>query len=270
MRRCAIKMFQPFSEFYPTVFADINKALHALCEGILPILDRQLIGIILHGSLASGDFHPNRSDLDVVVVTAGELNQNTFNALKKMHTSLTASSMKWTKKMEVSYIPKEALQKYDPAQSIHPALRVDGSFELDGHGRDWIIQRYLIRTYGIALFGPSPAELIDPVEPEEVRQAVRDTLADWWAPMLKDPARIHDAEYQAYAVLTMCRALYTLQHGMVASKPVSARWAIAYFDEKWSPVIKAALAWENGQSFDQLDQVLSFIRHTLVQAKVLE
>jgi hypothetical protein len=43
--------------------------------------------------------------------------------------------------------------------------------------------------------------------------------------MLEEPKRLHSSEYQAYAIVTMCRVLYTLEHGTIVSKPVSARWA---------------------------------------------
>jgi hypothetical protein len=42
------------------------------------------------------------------------------------------------------------------------------------------------------------------------------------------------SEYQAYAILTMCRALYTLQHGTVVSKSVAARWAQEVLGERWA------------------------------------
>ena len=69
--------------------------------------------------------------------------------------------------------------------------------------------------------------MIDPVSSDEIRQGVRGVLRGWWTSLLNDPTWMRDGEYQAYAVLTMCRALYTLHHGAIASKPVSARWALA-------------------------------------------
>jgi len=43
--------------------------------------------------------------------------------------------------------------------------------------------------------------------------------------MLHDPTRLHTGEYRAYAILTRCRMLYTLEHGAIVSKPTAARWA---------------------------------------------
>jgi hypothetical protein len=165
--------------------------------------------------------------------------------------------------MEGSYIPQPMLRRYDPAHADHPALRVDGSFDVDHHSSDWIIQRHVIRERGIALAGPDPRTLIDPVSPDDLREAARGILREWWSPMLDDPSRLRDSEYQAYAVLTMCRALYTIRHGAVVSKTDAARWVQSALGESWSALIEQALAWQRGETWDRLDDVLALIRYTL-------
>ena len=61
--------------------------------------------------------------------------------------------------------------------------------------------------------------------------------------MLEDPTwlRKHGSEYHAFAILTMCRALYTLENGTVVSKPVAARWVQSKLGEPWSQVIEQSL-----------------------------
>jgi hypothetical protein len=87
--------------------------------------------------------------------------------------------------------------------------------------------------------------------------------------MLDDPARLQEREYQAYAVLTMCRALYTLQHGAVVSKPVAARWAQGLLGPQWAELIDEALAWPRGPQSDRLPETVTLIRHTLDLAEQL-
>ncbi|MHB9146283.1 MAG: aminoglycoside adenylyltransferase domain-containing protein [Symbiobacteriia bacterium] len=77
-----------------------------------------------------------------------------------------------------------------------------------------------------------------------------------------DHSRLQASEYQAYAVLTMCRALYTLRLGTVAAKPVAARWAQDTFG-RWRALIGRALAWRHGEPLDLLTETLGFIRFTL-------
>jgi hypothetical protein len=50
--------------------------------------------------------------------------------------------------------------------------------------------------------------------------------------------------YRSYDVLTMCRMRYTLQYGVIVSKAMTARWAQAALDARWTPLIEAAPACE--------------------------
>ena len=104
--------------------------------------------------------------------------------------------------------------------------------------------------------------MIDPVQPDDLRRAVLGFLREWWSPMLNDPARLRSGEYQAYAVLTMCRALYTLQRSEVVSKPAAARWAQETLGERWAALIAWALAWHHDAASDKLNETLDLIRYT--------
>jgi hypothetical protein len=207
----------------------------------------------------------NRSDIDFVVTTTGELPQDVITALDAMHTRLMSSGLKWAKKLEGSYIPQDALRRYDPAGPPYPTLN-EGHFYMAPHGSDWIIQRHIVREHGVTLAGPPPKTVIDPVQPDDLRRAVRGVLTEWWAPMLDNPDWLRSDEYQAFAVLTMCRALHALEHGDIASKPVAARWFQQTHGGPWTDLIERSLAWPNGAPGDQLDQTLAFMRYVLERA----
>jgi hypothetical protein len=96
-------------------------------------------------------------------------------------------------------------------------------------------------------------------------------MREWWAPMLHSPdPRLHGSEYQAYAILTLCRALYTLEYGAVVSKSAAARWAQETIDERWRPLIELALAWPDEAQLDHLSEILDFIRYTLERGQQYE
>ncbi len=250
---------------FPTPYAGLNALLADLLAAVRAVLGGQFVGLYLHGSLAGGDYDPARSDVDFVVATQGRLDAAQCAALSALHTRLAEDSP-WARHMEGSYIPLAALRRHDPADTDYPALRVDGTFAVNGHGADWIIQRHVLRERGVTLAGPPPEMLVDPVPPAELRRAALATLEEWWAPQLADPHRLLDAEYQAYAVLTMARALYTLAHGQVASKPAAARWAQSYWGEPYAALVARALAWRPGGAMDDLPAALELIRATLARA----
>jgi len=256
---------------HPTPYPDVNAVLDALLSGVQTVLGDHFIGMYLYGSLASGDFDPQRSaDIDFVVVTADELPDEMLPALAAMHARIAASGLKWATRLEGDYIPQPALRRYDPTHARYPHFGMDEHFDVEQHDSNGVIQRYTIREHAVVVAGPAPQTLIDPIQPNDLRRAALAILHEWWSPQLHDPARLHSSEYQAYAILTMCRALYTLQHGIVVSKPVAARWAQEALGEPWAALIERALAWQHGAPLDSLSETLDFIRYTLELSQQFE
>ena len=251
----------------PTPYSDVNAILQVLLSSVQTILGNHFIGLYLYGSLASGDFDPQRSDIDFVVVTAAEIPDELLPALKAMHERIAANGSKWAAELEGSYISRPALRRYDPTQARHPHLERGGSLSVEQHDSDWIIQCHILREHGVVLAGPAPHTLIDPVLPNELRQAVLGILREWWATMLHDASSLRHLGYRAYAILTMCRALYTLEHGVIVSKSVAARWAQAALGERWAALIAWALAWPPDAQWDNLNETLDFIRYTLERSQ---
>jgi hypothetical protein len=125
-----------------------------------------------------------------------------------------------------------------------------------------VILRHILRERGLVLAGPPPHTLIDPISPDDLRRAVVDLFHNWWAPVLDDPARLYPPAYQTYAVLTMCRILYTLHYGAVVPKSVAARWAQVELGDRWAALIDRALGWRRGAPSDDLPRTLDLIRCT--------
>jgi len=250
----------------PTLYPEINDVLCLLLSKVKVVLREDLVGLYLYGSLASGDFDPETSDVDFLVVTLGEVTDSQVLQLEAMHGEIMSSGLKWAAKLEGSYLSVPALRKYNPNDIPRPCHN-EGKFYLWCHARDWVIQRHILREHCVAVTGPNLKCLIDPVQPYELRQAVVGILEEWWAPMLKDPTRITGSDYQAYAVLTMCRALHALDSGKIVSKPAAARWLIQTAGSQWGELVEEALAWKPGICLSQIDRVIELIRFTLKHAQ---
>ncbi len=259
---------------HPAPDPAVNALLHLLLASVQTILGNHFIGMYLYGSLAGGDFDQS-SDIDFVVVTDDEIGDNLFSALQAMHARIAASDSRWARELEGSYIPQRALRRYDPVHARHPHLdRGGGDLLIEQHDSDWVIQRHILRERGVALSGPAPHTLIDPVTPNDLRRAVLAILRGWWAPMLDDPAPLRSRGYQSYAVLTMCRMLYTLQYGAVVSKPVAARWAQPILGGRWAPLIERALAGRHTPrstaESDDLNGTKDLIRYALERGQLYQ
>jgi hypothetical protein len=107
------------------------------------------VGLYFYGSLASGDFNPDNSDIDFIVVTDTYLPDEMVRDLEALHVGLWNSGLKWATKLEGAYVPLHSLRRYDPDSAPCPTIN-EGRFYLDKQGSDWIIQRYILREYGAA------------------------------------------------------------------------------------------------------------------------
>jgi hypothetical protein len=133
------------------------------------------------------------------------------------------------------------------------------------HDESWMVQRHVLRERGITLAGPAPQTFIDPVSRRDLREAMGAILNGWAAQILRDPVRIGRRGGQTYAVLSICRILYTLQHGNVVSKRVAARWAQGALIDRWTPLIEGTWAGRRNPELEarpeEVSETLAFIRY---------
>lgn len=201
-----------------------------------------------------------------MVVTEGELSDAEVAALGAMHARLAASGG-LAASLEGSYIPRDALRRWDPAAARHPHLSHEAPFQVAKHGPDWVIQRFVLREHGVVVAGPPPREWIDPVTPAMLREAVGGVLREFWAGYGSSDEFLRPRAYQVFAVQTMCRALHTLARGGIASKPAAARWALDALPVRFRPTIERALAFPDGEQSDDVEGARALIRCALERAR---
>lgn len=228
----------------PTPHPPVNVLIRHLQAAIHGVLGPRLIGLYLDGSLALGDFDAD-SDIDFVAVLTEDVagDSGSFNKLRKMHDAIARLDTPWAIQVEGSYLSAQALRRHDPMLAQHPNIeRGQGErLKMVAHGASWDVHRWVLRKCGIVLSGPPPQELIDPVDPEHLRDAMRD-LRIWLQQLLDTPSQIASRGYQSYVVLTICRMRYTQAHSVIVTKPAAARWAQDSLGEPWAGLIERAWA----------------------------
>jgi predicted nucleotidyltransferase len=252
-----------------TPYKEIDGVLETLLSKIKIALREKLVGFYLYGSLAAGDFDYLSSDIDFVAVTANELDDEVIAKLRQIHEEIYNQPGRWNKELEGAYISVEALRRYDP-NSQQPFVNGDETLRLTKLGPDWIINRHILREKGLALYGPPASNFIDPIAKEEIIHAVKDELRLSWKPTLSNQEKMKTRLYQAFSILTMCRALYALKWGEVVSKIQAARWAKKTLEPKWARLIDWALIHRHDPTVDKksLPQALSFTHWVVGRGRV--
>jgi predicted nucleotidyltransferase len=223
-----------------TLLAGLDSVLEELVAGAVEVLEDDLCGVYMLGSLALGDFDVH-SDVDFLVVTHEPLSRSQEAGLREMHARLPEQEPEWSRHLEGSYVDRRALRSLDPEH--RPWLYVDnGSRAMEWSAHDnTAVMRWTLRERGVVLIGPVPTDLVDPVAADDLRREVNAALDSfppdpvWWAEGLDN------AWAQPYVVATICRMLFTLDSGEVASKRVALEWAAGALDAEWAPLIHQAL-----------------------------
>jgi hypothetical protein len=258
----------PTRPAWPTPWSEVNRTVERLLHEVGDALTDELVGLYLHGSLALGDFFPPSSDIDFLVATARPLPEPALQRLGALHAALKADGG-WTARLEGLYLPPEALRRHDPAGGRQPTVGSDWDFGLGLAGPTWVLDRWVAREHGLVVAGPDPRDLIDPIGADELRAAVVASMVGYWTERARDPAWLRPRCYQAFAVLTMCRDLYCLEHGELVSKPVAAAWAGASLEPPWPAMVGRALAWRSDQRPDHqhLPETLRFVANAVQLAR---
>jgi Domain of unknown function (DUF4111) len=251
---------------WPTPWPEVNRVVEGLRDALGGVLGDELAGLYLSGSLALGGFDPPSSDIDVLVATSAVPEEAALGRLAALHATLTAAGG-WTARLEVVYLPVTALRRYDPSdQTSYPIAGSGRALALGRQGPSWVLDRWIAREHGLVVAGPQTSTLIDPIGPQALQAAARQLLVGFWAEQLQGPAPawLRPRSDQAFAVLSMCRAVYCLEHGEVVSKPAAAAWARQRLDSPWPELVDQALGWRGDERAD--DESLGATLHLIADA----
>lgn len=250
-----------------TPYPDINEILLNICEGIKKILEKDLIGIYLFGSLSYGDFNSDSSDIDIVVILNKQLDKKNLEQIKLLHTNIGEQYPIWRDRLECSYTPIEMLKNILPPKEPRPYFGGGIFYDEAPYGNEWIINNYLIYQSGIPLVGQDFKKLINPIDIFEVQKACIRDLFQEWEPKIADFEWLDNSHYQSCLVLNLCRILYTVMEKSAGTKKVSAEWVKNKFGLPWSTLIANAQSWKYGKEMFSRNETIDFIKFTIDKIK---
>ena len=205
------------------------------------ILQDNLVGIYVHGSIAFGCFNPLRSDIDFIVVVqkAPEL------AVKKklIEVLLPLNEKAPEKGLEMSVVCGEVCRNFvypTPFELHFSNMHVKACEEnleayctnMNGTDEDLAAHFTVVREVGYPLCGKPVKEVFGEVDKRYYLESIKEDL---------EYARERAAENPVYAVLNHCRVLAYISEGKVLSKEQGGRWGIEHVPQQYQLVIREAL-----------------------------
>ncbi len=221
-----------------TVHPAVNDIIALLLTRMQRICGEKLLGCYLYGSLVTGDFDTEHSDIDLVAVLSSEVDNAEYAALLQMHRDFAEQHTRWDNRIEVAYLSQQALRTFRTQTSTIAVISPGEPFHVKEAGSDWLLNWYVVREYGVTLAGSAPQAFIAPISHDEFLAAVYREAQGWREWVGRSTLR----KAQSYAMLTMCRALFSLGTGAFGSKDQAAQWVAREWPE-WSALIEQALRW---------------------------
>ncbi len=207
-----------------------------------------LIGLYLYGSLVTGDFDTESSDIDLAAALTDDLDAAQFAALNAMQDDFVRTNTAWEHRIEIAYVSRHALKTFKTQTHKMGIISPGEPFHIIDAGIDWLMNWYIVQARGVTLFGPPAHTLIDPISNREYVQAVKGYVELWQQRI----GHLHSRPSQAYAILTLCRALYTVTTGGYTSKKQAAAWAAQELPD-WAAPIQDALVWRHNWRDETVD-----------------
>jgi len=239
--------------------------LHRLTDEIVTALGDRLLGLYAYGSVVTGDFAPERSDLDLLAVLRADPTASILDVLAPLHQRVAEEHPEWAGRIEAEYLSVQALTDFRTCPRPMVRISPGESLHLVAATRHYVLNWYTARLQGLPLWGPEPTAIIPEITQAEFRDVVIEHAANWpkWVQDMRGPGP------QAYAVLTLCRALHAVSEGRQASKKQSGAWALEVLLQ-WADLIGWANQWwyAGGSDSDasRLPEVTRFVQE--VSARV--
>ena len=205
------------------------------------ILKSSLTGIYLHGSLAMGCFHPDKSDIDIIVVI--EENITDEQKLSFMKNVVKLNEKAPAKGLEVSIVIRNFCKPFvypTPYELHFSPAHLSGFIEnpdayiknMNGRDKDLAAHFTIIKRYGIVLCGEAVAQVFGEVSKE-------DYLDSLWHDIQNAKKEI--AEDPLYVILNVCRVSAFIRDGLCLSKEKGGKWGLDHLSEVYRPLIADAL-----------------------------
>ena len=210
--------------------------LEPLVTDIRGRLGEDLVGLYLYGSAVTGGFDPGVSDVDLMAVTAREVENLDMAGLEAMHRDLVRRHPDWKDRIDVTYIGRSTLAVFRSNAGRLAVISPGEPFHVVGDVADWLLSWYQVQETGVPLYGQDQAELIPVISGPEFVGAIARHAQTFRNRVYAEPS----SGARAYAVLTMCRALRTVLTETHSSKQDAAAWARQRMPE-WAWLIDEAL-----------------------------
>jgi Nucleotidyltransferase domain len=166
--------------------------------------------LLVAGSLATGDYVPGVSDLDLVALTEGPVGRARQEILTGLHRELDQGVAQG---LDLGCVYVDSGRLTDLG-ALHPTWTHGSLVQRSLSG---VTRAELVR-YGFAILGRPPAAVLPEMTDDDVRQAARAELCGYWASATRHPLWWLYPVIADLGLTAMARGRHALQTGQLLTK----------------------------------------------------
>jgi hypothetical protein len=166
--------------------------------------------LLVAGSLATGDYVPGVSDLDLVALTTGPVGPARLENLARLHRQLDLGAAAG---LDLGCVYVDAGRLADLG-ALHPTWTHGSLVRRTLSG----VTRAELARHGFAVLGRPPAAVLPEITDDDVRRAARAELCGYWARAARQPLWWMNPEIADLGLTSMARGRHALQTGQLLTK----------------------------------------------------
>jgi hypothetical protein len=175
--------------------------------------------LLVAGSLATGDYVPGVSDLDLVALTEGPVGRARQEVLTGLHRELDHGVARG---LDLGCVYVDADRLADAA-ALHPTWTHSSLVHRILSG---VTRAELVR-HGFAVLGRAPAAVLPDMSDDDVRRAARAELCGYWAWAARQPLMWLNPVIADLGLTSMARGRHALETGQLLTKTQAVEQANA-------------------------------------------
>ena len=166
--------------------------------------------LLVAGSLATGDYVPGVSDLDLVALTGGPVGPARLEILARLHRELDQGAAQGLD-LGCVYVDSGSLADFG---ALHPTWTHGSLVQRSLSG---VTRAELVR-HGFAVLGRPPAEVLPEMTDDDVRRAASAELCGYWAHAARRPLWWLNPVIADLGLTSMARGRHALRTGQLLTK----------------------------------------------------
>jgi hypothetical protein len=220
-----------------TLPEDVTRYLHAVTARVRDVFADHVVGVYTTGSLALGDYRPDRSDIDLMAVVAGSqdlsLRRQLVSQLDHRVLACPAAGLEFVlyplTTVSRPMLDAGYLLNFNTGSALPPVTSFDPG---DGPAFWYAIDRAITRQSGASLYGPPAPQLFAALSFDDLLRVVIASVEAH-----SDPQEGHLLDN---AVLNGCRALSFARDRRWYAKVDAAKRTVPIVGE-FAPLVSAAI-----------------------------